>query len=238
MALEHVKTELEKLAKDNPELDYKFIVEAITASGNAEMEKGKKLVNARNAENKGLQAFKKAVVGLGFDAENGKLDEFVADVSGKVAAGTEGEAAKTELGSLKSDIGKLTSTVGTLKTKLDESETQRTDLLAKNRNQVIQTTLLKAMDDKIYGADAEIFKLVHEKKVGLAADESTVVFKDGDNEVALQEGVDKFIEDHPGIVKSQQTGGAGSSGASGEGSPAATDGMSKEDKEFAENWKP
>lgn len=209
MSLADVKTHLEKAKKDNPDLDYSHIVDAINSASKVEKDKGIRETNKRNEENKKLRKFKKVLEDdLGFDPDT-ELDDFVSGIKDKVKKSDNGHKATGELADLTTKFNSMSKDFSKMQKSNKEKDEENKKLASKARGQTMQADLSKALGGKIYGADDAIYRLINDGRVGLAENGKTV-FKDGDSEVDFDDGVKSFLEKNKDIVKSKQNGGGGS----------------------------
>ena len=217
MSLADIKTHLEKEAKNNDKLDYQFVVDEINSSVKTEKEKGVKAVNKRNDENKGLRPFKKAFVEeLGFDPDEGDLSDFVSDLKSKIKNGENGKKAQGDLAELTSKFSKLEGSFNKLQGDFKKKDQEAADYKSRSERATIISRLSKDLEDRIYGADEQIKVLIADGKVGLNS-EGKPVFKDGDDEIEYQKGLDAFLESRKDIAKNTQKPGSGSGGGNGKG---------------------
>ena len=192
-------------------------------------------VSKRNKEVESMKAYKKAMDALGFDPEESELDDFVSTVSDTMTQYNDIVKGKTKDGDLDitkfpqwKDLQKQLRTLSKnsekLTADLEVERKEKETLRTKTRNNVIKTTLLKTLSDKVHGPDLLVNDLINNGRVSLAEDEKTVVFVEGEDQVDYDEGITKVLDERKDILKSNQSGGGGSGGSGGKGS-------SKDDKQ-------
>lgn len=94
--------------------------------------------------------------------------------------------------------------------KTKEAETEK----GKYRNTKLTQVLGQSLGEKIHASDFVIKGLIRDGKVKLDENENPV-WVDGETEIEFGKGVDSFLKQNNGIVKTTQTPGAGSSPGSG-----------------------
>jgi hypothetical protein len=109
-----------------------------------------------------------------------------------------------ELENLKREQRKTAKEILDLRTENERAK----EIKRKFDNTKITSELDKAFGDKLIVKDPIIENLIIKGKVKLKDDDS-VVFIDGDDELELQMGIDKFIASNPSIVKATQNQGSG-----------------------------
>jgi hypothetical protein len=128
----------------------------------------------------------------------------------------EKSTAKAEAGSLaeledrlKKDFDKrLKESEAKAQKQIDTEKAEKEAVASKFRNSKISQILKKAMGDQFIGSDLAIKDFIRENKVKLTDDE-TVIFVDGDDEVELAKGLEKFKKDNPDLVRNTQSPGSG-----------------------------
>jgi hypothetical protein len=227
-SLEDVKTALEALdggkelfeVVTNEVTGLKTQVTDLTKKVDSEKQRGIRESKQRNEEIERLKPFKKAIVdGLGYDPDDTELDSFVDELKGTLSSKTLTDDDKVK----NSPAYKEMLTVQKkMQKQLDASEQARKDAEEKRealRQKTIRThvksTLVSALSEKVYGADLLAESLISSGRVVTEDDEKTVVFKNGEDSVSFEEGIEKLLEERKDIVRNTQGGGGGSGGSGG-----------------------
>jgi hypothetical protein len=92
---------------------------------------------------------------------------------------------------------------------LEAKDAEKLALETKLDNSKITDILGKAMGDKFNGKSLAIRDLIRDKKVKLTEDKNDVVFVNGDEELELAKGLDKFAKDNQDLVRNIQNPGSG-----------------------------
>jgi len=182
----------------------------------AEREKGINSRHEANSEAKGLRRFKIALEKLGYNAEeDGDLDEWVSDIVNKMAdVGKSSTQKDSQLSELQSQLKKLTKQFQTTQEELGNEKKTRAEVETKAKQRTIQNKLQKVLNDEFYGADFLIKSLISDGVVDLDENENPV-FKQGDQTLNLDKGVEWLRQTNADARKNGQKPGSGSSPASG-----------------------
>lgn len=159
-------------------------------------------LNARD-----LDKFKKAVMKLGYDPEDGgDLDTYVSNIATKLESDEEPEDIKKN-----PEYSKLERQLSQMQKQLTEANDKAKATEARARNRTIESMLSKPLNDRLYTSNLIIRDLISQGRVDLDESEN-VIFKKSEFETTsdLDEGV-KWIETiYPDAVKNNQNGGVGS----------------------------
>ena len=192
-SLEEIKADLEGLKK--PEL-----MEDLLALINEEKERGIDSHRKANREAENLRKYKKSFEALGLSQDD-NLDEFVSSLIDKSSRTESNSSSSLTLKSLNEQISRIT--------KERDSERQKSqEYQAKAKSKTISAKLVGTLSDKVYGADLLVRSLISDGTVDLD-DNDNVVFKMNDETLSYETGINKLLEQRKDIVKSNQTGGAG-----------------------------
>lgn len=191
--LDDVKTFLE--GQDGG-IDY---YEAVNAAILHERNTGKGLVSDVTRK---LERYQNALKKAGWTDEQ-DLGEW----TGKITESLQkGERSGKKLSDTEKRLGDLESTLaGEVK--------RRTELETKNKNNTIKDVLVKSFTSKdLINADLHSRMLIQENFVNLADDGKTVTWRDGDNQIDYDTGLNKYLErNRDSIMNRQRTGANGSS---------------------------
>ena len=213
--LEDVKKALEAIKDGGGEL-YEAVLTAVQTEKDKGISEASKL--RREAQTKGgkvkLLSESLKVLGYDTDDDDADLDSFLVGVKEQMEAGKGSKKNKGKATELETENIQMRKDHDALQKKFDASEAEKAATNQKLRTQKITAGLEKAFQNEdgvstIYGAGAEIRCLIADGKVDLSGDGDTIVFKDGEDIVALQDGVTKFKESRPESVKNIQRAGPG-----------------------------
>jgi len=191
MELEELLKMLSKVQGDQ-ELS-KHVVELIEA----EKQRGIDAKSKANKEAINLRKFKKSMEALGYDGA-GDLDEFTATMINN----------SSQRNKSSNDDDKLT--LKALRDEIKREKELRISTENKVREKTISAKLTQALNDKVYGADLLVKSLISDGKVTLTDEE--VFFKENEELIPFNDGINKLLETRKDIVKSTQRTGTGSTG--------------------------
>jgi len=201
--LEDVKSALTKL-DDGQEL-YEVVSNAVLQ----ERAKGKGLVQSVQAKHDVLLNGLKL---LGYDPATDEIDTFAGGVSEKIKNGS---AAKEKLTTEQQRMSDLEKTVSKLTKEVSDSKQTATNFQSKYTNSILKDALMKELSGKIYSAEIHAKDIIRENLVALGEDGKTVTWKNGDDAVKLDEGIQGYFDSHKDSLVNKQNGGSGGSGGGG-----------------------
>jgi len=157
-----------------------------------------------NSEAVTLKALKKKLTEFGYEGED--PEEFAEWFEKQKA--TAAPAPDTNLPN--PEIEKLRREFKKAQEALAEKTAEASKVKMVSDSRAIKAKLTEALRDKIFGHDLLAETLIAQGKVKLAEDE-TVVFVNGEDEIDFDKGIKKVIESRPDLQKNTQAGGAKSS---------------------------
>ena len=204
-SLEDLKTALE--GNDLKDDVINFFVEQV------ESEKSRGIQERRKAndEAKGLRAYKKAFERLGYTGES-DLESYLDGLEEKLQNTSDPKVAsemERELKKLRKDFDKAQN-------ELNQEREKALSIKRESDKKTLLSELSKKLQDKVYGPDIVAENLVLGGKVNLAEDGS-IHWLEGEDSVALDDGLKNYIESRPDIVRNVQRPGAGSPPSNGSG---------------------
>lgn len=181
------------------------LVEFVDSSVNSEKEKWSTEHKNKNKENQqlkdSLKGLKTLLTDLGWE-DSSDPKEFIDSLKQKVSGKEELEAgASKEVQALRKSLEKIQNDLKT-------EQEQRSSLQKQNKIKTLESTLTSKMADLI-GHNFVIKSWIADNAVDLD-ENGEVVFKDGDETVKLDDGIKKFVSDHPELRKNSQVPGSGS----------------------------
>lgn len=201
--LDEVRSFLEK------QPDGKDYIEAIVTSVESEKQRGIQESQKSNKEAQNLRKYKIALEGLGYNAEEHQLEDFITTLKTSKEEATESKKTKTTLESISKDFENLKKNFDTSQLELAKERKLAQDLKQKTITSKLKETLTTKLGQTIYGADLIIDSLITSGKVAVDENENPI-FKDGDKSVSIDDGVKQFLEARPDLVKNNQKPGASS----------------------------
>jgi predicted RNase H-like nuclease (RuvC/YqgF family) len=129
------------------------------------------------------------------------IDEQIESLKSKIKGGGGQAEWQRESGKMQRQLKELTD-------KLAQKEQREAEL-------VKSSALSKAagyLKGKAHAHEEVSFRLFHEGKIGVGRDGSSIVWKDGDEELDLDKGISAYLKNRPDIVINGQKGGGGSDG--------------------------
>lgn len=181
------------------------ILEFINASIEEERQLGIKLKGKANSEAHSLRRWKQAVEAAGYDAEDPEgIQAWVESKIKPVVSQTPEDGAPNP------EIEKLRKEFAKAQKALDEERANAAKIKETADRRQIKAKLVEALRDKVYGHDLLADNLINGRQVKLADDES-VVFVSGEDELEFDKGVKKLLESRPDLLKNTQVPGARSS---------------------------
>ena len=198
--------DLRKALEGHGSLDevLEFVVGAVESEKSRGIsEKTKVNLEARNLR-ENLNGLRTALTKVGYE-ENSDIEEFMESLSEKLGSGptttpSDNSAVSKELAKLRRDFDK------TQKELADERKSSG-ELKTKSARRIMKSKLSESLRDRVYGSDLLADALINDGHVSLEDDES-VVFIDGEDRIAYDDGLKKVLESRPDILKNQQTPGA------------------------------
>jgi len=233
-SLEEMKTALE--AVEGGSDIYTSVLELV----DAEKTRGIKAKNAANNEAKNLrdqmkalEPFKNAFSELGFDPdEHDDVITFVSSLKGKLETppnngggggdgGGNGQPTK-EMIELQKQMKKMQKQLEETTTNFT-AEKEKNDSLIKAQNNRKMTDVLLGKfkndkgDFKIHAPDLVVKNLIADGQVKLNDDGNVIFAGPDDDELSIDEGIEKFLGERKDLLRNTQNGGSGSSGSDGGG---------------------
>lgn len=193
MTLDEIKVALE--ATENGSDLYEGIVEAV----NSEKEKGIFEKSKVNKEAQSMRKFKKAFEALGY-SDDEDLEKFTTDLATKKNQPDNKEKENLSLKLLEKKIQDITSELVNERNKTKQSK--------------ISTKLTESLQNKVYGHNYLIRTLIADGKVDLVDD--SIVFKNGEDVLSYEDGLNQLLEQNKDIVKTVQNPGTGAKNNGGE----------------------
>jgi hypothetical protein len=183
---------------------YEYYVNAVET----EKQRGISEVRDRNKEAENLRRYKIALEKLGFDKGSEELDTYIEGLRESKDKAKDVDDAKVSLKSLNSELTELRKKFDVSQNELSSERKAKEAIALENKRKSIKLKLNEALKDKVYGHDFVADSLINDGKVDLEQD--NVVFKDGENKVAFEDGIKKLLEQRTDILKNVQKGGADS----------------------------
>lgn len=205
MTFEEFKAALEATEKGAALLE--FYSQAV----NAEKVKGISEKSTANKEAQNLRRYKLAFDKLGYDGE-ADLDDFVEMMAATIES--RGMKSTTELTELQKQIAKLQKNFESSQKELTEEKQQRETLQKQNKIKTIENKLSPKLKDEFYSDNFILKALLADGQVDLD-DSGEVIFKNGDRQMSMTEGLKWLAETNAGSRKNKQQGGANSQAAQG-----------------------
>ena len=200
--LDDVKTHFDSVEDGGSEL-----MEVVVAAVEAEKTKGIDSSKKLRADLQLYGKYKDGLSELGYDGQV-EVPDFVSGLKGRLESKKDGEG---EVATLRSELTKERMA----REKFEKGLREQTE---KTNKRVLKDAVLRGLGDKAIAPDLIANNLIAEGKVRLLEDGQTVVFGDGTNDVSLEDGISKVLEERKELVKSNQRPGGGSDG-SGERGP-------------------
>ena len=190
----------ELLAKlDAEDLNRDELKNEITNYVKSVEEKGKQAYSKKDKE---LLKFKSALKDAGWDNEKySDVKEFVSSLKKKDEKITTSDVT----------IAQLNEKLNELTSSLEQERAIRTEAERTAKQSKLTAELTNAIGKDFYGAEYLIKDLVRDGKVNLAEDGS-VVFKNGDDIVTFDNGINQLKEQHKDMLRVDQVGGSGKNG--------------------------
>jgi len=210
--LEEIKQFLESQGKGD------FLEAIVTMLQESKQALQPDLSRAKNEAQK-FRRFKNGFQELGFDTENGNVEEFIKSLKESKEKVSVVDETTSENSALKTSIETLRRDLQKLQGDYQESNKKATELEIKHKQAKIATLLKKALSDdtgtpKLYGQDSEIELLL--MKNALDLDGERVIWRDGESTLDFDSGLKTFLEQKKSQLRNSQR--PGSSGVPG-GSP-------------------
>jgi len=206
--------ELKAALKDHEKLE--DVIEYIMGAVNAEKSKGQELKRQSDKQAADRRFKLKAVVDAlkkaGYeptDAEDefAGVPDYLEDLAEKLGSASGGTTPSSDT-ELAKELRKLRRDFERTKSELEKEREASTELKTKSARRVMMSKLSDALRDKIYGHDIAAKDLINDGRVTLDEDDESVVFIDGEDRLPFEDGVKRFLESRPDLLKNQQTPGA------------------------------
>ena len=169
------------------------------------MEGGPELVNALKSEFK-----KRNDEAANYRSAKNKVLESLGITDSDDVEGTLNELAALKKSGVKTDeVTQIKKDLEKLKNALKASEEAKAAERQKRIDTMRTAAAMNALKDKAIRPE-DVAKLLLSNIV--AKDDETIIFNDGQNEIALDEGVNKWLEARPEFAKAKQQPGSGSAG--------------------------
>ena len=169
------------------------------------MEGGPELVNALKSEFK-----KRNDEAANYRSAKNKVLESLGITDSDDVEGTLSELAALKKSGVKTDeVTQIKKDLEKLKNALKASEEAKAAERQKRIDTMRTAAAMNALKDKAIRPE-DVAKLLLSNIV--AKDDETIIFNDGQNEIALDEGVNKWLEARPEFAKAKQQPGSGSAG--------------------------
>ncbi len=176
------------------------ILEYVASAVEAEKQTGITLKRKANAEAHGLRKWKQAVESVGFEADDPEGLQAWIEEKIKKAPPPDPNAPNPEVEKLRKEFAKATKA-------LEDEKANAAKIKLTADRRAIKAKLVEALREKVYGHDILAENLINSNAVKLAEDES-VVFVNGDDEMEFTAGVKKLLESRPDLLKNNQVPGA------------------------------
>ena len=191
------------------------------------MEGGPELVNALKSEFK-----KRNDEAANYRSAKNKVLESLGITDSDDVEGTLSELAALKKSGVKTDeVTQIKKDLEKLKNALKASEEAKAAERQKRIDTMRTAAAMNALKDKAIRPE-DVAKLLLSNIV--AKDDETIIFNDGQNEIALDEGVNKWLEARPEFAKAKQQPGSGSTGQT---TPAFKNPFAKESFNLTEQGK-
>ena len=191
------------------------------------MEGGPELVNALKSEFK-----KRNDEAANYRSAKNKVLESLGITDSDDVEGTLSELAALKKSGVKTDeVTQIKKDLEKLKNALKASEEAKAAERQKRIDTMRTAAAMNALKDKAIRPE-DVAKLLLSNIV--AKDDETIIFNDGQNEIALDEGVNKWLEARPEFAKAKQQPGSGSAGQT---TPAFKNPFAKESFNLTEQGK-
>jgi hypothetical protein len=196
--------------------DVAAIIEAATRAAKLEASKAKgEAQEYRNKLKKDAAIIAKVAAKLDFDPTDDSLDiDEVLESAGK------GRQATGELAELAKQLKAVQKSLGDSETRRLAAEKQSADQAVKIQRKTLAEKLSKGLTDeagkpRVVGADLLVRSLIDDGRVKLSEDGNTVVFVNGDGEVAFDAGIKAVLDERKDLLITTQQPGAASRSAGG-----------------------
>jgi len=177
--------------------------EAIVSKINEEKEKG---ISSYSKKDREVLKYKNALKDLGYDHEKyNDVQEFIESKKSVEQTATD---SKLTIATLNDKLNELTATL--------ESEKAQAEAIKRSaKENKLTAELTKTIGGEFYGADYLIKSLITDGKVDLDEATNQVFFKNGDDLIPFEKGVEKLKEENRDMLKVTQAGGTGDKGGNG-----------------------
>ena len=174
---------------------YAFHVQSIET----EKQKGIEESRKNNTENQKLRKYKMALEKLGFEGDEAALDTYVDQMSELKNKATAAEQTKLSLDEVNTKLHELQTNFTKSQTDLAAERQRATELKIGSDKKAIKAKLVENLTGKVYGHDFVADGLINSNQVVLG-DNDQIFWKDGENQIPLEDGLKKFIETRADIV--------------------------------------
>ena len=175
------------------------IMEFVRSAIENEKQTGISSKRKANAEAQNLRRWKTKLEELGYDGEDPEaMAEWLAKQ--KAPAAPDANQPNPEIDKLRKEFKRAQEA-------LAEKTAEAARVKATADSRAIKAKLTEALRDKMFGHDLLADTLISQGKVKLADDES-VVFVNGEDELDFEKGVRKLLESRPDLLKNTQSPGA------------------------------
>jgi len=160
-------------------------------------------------KNRSIVEAKKKSLGIALDALRASLTEAGIDPDEDIQAQLD-EMRKPPKGGKPDDaeLKKVQKQLAELQTAFTTEQTAKTEALAKLNRAKLTEALSRQIDGRMHGQDMFIENMILTGKVKIGDDEQPV-FVQGDTEIDLKTGVDKWMKENPKLVINQTKPGSG-----------------------------
>ena len=203
--------ELERSLTDSKNPQATDILEFIRSAVENEKQTGITLKRKANSEAQNLRRWKTKLEELGYDGDDPEA----------IAEWLKQKAPPVKEGEPNPEIEKLRREFKKAQDALAEKTAEASKVKATSDSRAIKAKLTEALRDKVYGHDLLADTLISSGRVKLADDES-VVFVNGEDELDFEKGVKRLLESRPDLLKNTQTPGAKSGNRSTSAAPRYT----------------
>jgi len=166
-------------------------------------------------KNRSIVEAKKKSLGIALDALRASLTEAGIDPAEDIQAQLDEmrkppKGGKTDENAelTKAELKKVQRELADLKTAFTTEQTAKTEALAKLNRAKLTEALSKQIDGRMHAQDMFIENMILTGKVKIGDDEQPV-FVQGDTEIDLKTGVDKWMKENPKLVINQTKPGSG-----------------------------
>ena len=177
--------------------------EAIVTKINEEKDKG---IQSYTKKDKEVLKYKNALKDLGYDHE--KYSDVTEFIESKKTVEQNVNESKLTIATLNDKLNDLTN-------KLDQERQQAEAIRRTAKENKLSAELTKTIGAEFYGADYLIKSLINEGKVDLDDATNQVFFKNGDDLVPFEKGIEQLKEQNRDMLKVTQSGGTGDKGGTG-----------------------